>query len=130
VIIRVDLDSVVPPYEQIREQIETMAISGVLASGAPLPSIRQLAADLGVAPGTVAHAYGELASAGIVRSRTGRGTVVAARGQRVASKRAESELRSAADVFTRRVQQLGVAPAAALAVITDSLNALPGNLSA
>jgi GntR family transcriptional regulator len=120
-IIRLDADSVVPPYEQIREQIATMVISGVLPSGTPLPSIRQLAADLGVAPGTVARAYTELDTAGIVRSRTGRGTVVTGMGPPLKGRQAESELRKAAEAFSQRVQQLGVSSSKALQVIRESL---------
>jgi len=127
-IIQVDTDALVPPYEQIREQIETMAIAGLLAPGAPLPSIRQLAADLGVAPGTVARAYSELDAAGIVHSRIGRGTVVTGKGPLLKAKRAESELRKAAEAFTRRVQQLGVSSATALSVISESLNKIPGDV--
>ena len=123
-IIRLDADSVVPPYEQIREQIETMAISGVLQPGAALPSIRQLAADLGVAPGTVARAYAELDTAGIAHSRTGRGTVITGKGPRLKGKQTDAELRRAAEAFTRRVQQLGVPSRTALRAISESLASL------
>jgi GntR family transcriptional regulator len=51
----VDLDSPVPVYEQIRSQITEMVELGTLSAGAPLPTVRQLAADLGIAPGTVAR---------------------------------------------------------------------------
>ena len=120
-ILRLDAESVVPPYEQIREQIATMVISGVLAPGTPLPSIRQLAADLGVAPGTVARAYTELDNAGIVHSRTGRGTVVTGKGPQLRTKQAESELRKAAEAFTQRVRQLGVSSTKAMRAIEESL---------
>jgi DNA-binding transcriptional regulator YhcF (GntR family) len=122
--IRVDPNSLIPPYEQIREQIETMAMSGVLAPGARLPSIRQLAADLGVAPGTVAHAYGELGTSGIIQTRTGRGTVVAGKGRRLGARLAQSEVRTAAEAFTRRVHQLGVPAATALAIVSESLGSM------
>ena len=48
-ILSVDLDSPVPPYEQIRAQLTMMAASGVLPPGSRLPTIRQLAADLALA---------------------------------------------------------------------------------
>jgi DNA-binding transcriptional regulator YhcF (GntR family) len=50
---------------------------GTLSSGAPLPTVRQLAADLGVAPGTVARCYQELRLRGIVTGGRRHGTRVA-----------------------------------------------------
>lgn len=77
-IIRVDGDSPVPPYAQVQEQITTMVRSGVLPPATRLPAIRHLAADLGVASGTVARAYRELEAAGVVATRGRHGTVVQA----------------------------------------------------
>lgn len=77
--IRVDLASPVPPYEQIRSQVSALATAGVLSPGERLPTIRMLAADLGVAPGTVARAYKELEAEGTVTALRRRGTVIAQR---------------------------------------------------
>jgi DNA-binding transcriptional regulator YhcF (GntR family) len=79
VIIRVDADDAVPVYEQIRLQLLAMIASGVLAAGTQLPTIRQLAADLGLAKGTVSKAYESLLRDRAVESRGRSGTVVAAR---------------------------------------------------
>lgn len=84
-ILEVDLASAVPPYEQIRAQITALARAGALAVGARLPPIRQLAADLGVASGTVARAYRELESDGIVATRGRHGTTVIAANTDVAA---------------------------------------------
>lgn len=77
-ILRIDPHSALPPFEQIRAQIATMVQTGVLADGARLPSIRQLANDLGLASGTVARAYRELEAEGTVVTRGRHGTVVTA----------------------------------------------------
>lgn len=77
-IIRLDPDSPVPPFAQLQEQVATMIRSGVLAPDTRLPAIRHLAADLGVAAGTVARAYRELEAAGLVATRGRHGTVVQA----------------------------------------------------
>ena len=74
--ITVDLDSALPPYEQIRTQISTLISLGELAAGAKLPTVRALATDLGVATGTVARAYKELEAEGLISSRRRAGTVV------------------------------------------------------
>jgi DNA-binding transcriptional regulator YhcF (GntR family) len=76
----VDTASAIPPFEQVRAQLEAAIVAGTLAVGERLPSVRQLAADLRLAPGTVARAYAALEVAGYVETRRGGGTRVAARG--------------------------------------------------
>ncbi|MFF8513612.1 GntR family transcriptional regulator [Streptomyces sp. NPDC015492] len=71
-----DVSSPVPPYEQVRAQLADLILSGQLPIGERLPSVRQLAADLGLAAGTMARAYRELEHAGLVNSRRGAGTRV------------------------------------------------------
>ncbi|MFJ6001503.1 GntR family transcriptional regulator [Arthrobacter sp. NPDC092385] len=75
-LLRIDLSSPVPPFEQIRAGIERLIARGALDDGARLPTVRSLAADLGVATGTVARAYRELEQAGLVEGRGRRGTLV------------------------------------------------------
>lgn len=74
--ITVDLDGAVPPYEQIRRQIASLIVIGELGPGDRLPTVRALAADLGVAVGTVSRAYKELEASGALQSRRRLGTVV------------------------------------------------------
>lgn len=74
----VDPASAIPPYEQIRSQLEVLVRAGQLPPGTSLPTIRQLAHDLGLAPGTVQRAYRELEGAGLVETRRRGGTVVLA----------------------------------------------------
>jgi DNA-binding transcriptional regulator YhcF (GntR family) len=73
----VDPGSPVPPYEQLREQVTALVLAGALGPGDRLPSIRQLAGDLGLAGGTVARAYRELEADGVVTTRGRHGTTVA-----------------------------------------------------
>lgn len=72
----VDLGSATPPYEQIRAQVSSLIALGALAPGTRLPTVRSLAADLGIAAGTVARAYRELEQAGLTEARRRNGTVV------------------------------------------------------
>lgn len=78
--IQVDLRNAVPPYEQIRAQIAGHIATGTLGPGDRLPTVRDLASDLGIAIGTVQRAYRELESAGLVLSRRRHGTTVAPTG--------------------------------------------------
>ncbi|NQD89203.1 GntR family transcriptional regulator [Paenarthrobacter sp. CM16] len=74
--ITVDLSDPVPPFEQIRRQLSSLIAVGVLAPGSRLPTVRSLAADLGIAAGTVGRAYKELEQSGLIESRRRNGTVV------------------------------------------------------
>ena len=72
-----DPDDTEPPFEQLRRQVASRAASGDLAPGTRLPTVRALAAQLGVAPGTVARAYKELEADGVVVTEGRRGTSIA-----------------------------------------------------
>lgn len=76
--ITLDLDDPTPAFEQIRRRIVGHIAAGRLPIGAKLPALRQLARDLGIAVGTAAHAYRELEQAGVITTRRGAGTRVAA----------------------------------------------------
>lgn len=65
-----------PPARQIHDQIRGLIASGALSPDERLPSVRQLAKDLGLAPGTVAKAYKSLEADGYLTTRTGGGTRV------------------------------------------------------
>ena len=75
--ITVDTTSPVPPFEQIRAGIAELIAAGALTPETPLPSVRQLATDLGLAAGTVQRAYTELRLAGLVCTRSRQRVVVA-----------------------------------------------------
>ena len=66
-------------YRQIADQIRRAVVSGQLAVGDPLPSVRQLAKELVVNPNTVAKAYAELVRDGVLETQAGRGAFVAKR---------------------------------------------------
>jgi GntR family transcriptional regulator len=115
--ITVDVRSGVPPFEQIRTQIATFVTSGLLAPGTRLPTIRALAADLGVAAGTVARAYSELEAAGLVTSRRRTGTVVAER----TSAPVQDEVRAAAEVLAARARAGGLSEETVVALVRAAL---------
>lgn len=72
----IDLRTATPPFEQIQGQIVSLIAVGELPAGTRLPTVRSLAADLGVAAGTVARAYKELEASGVVTTNRRQGTVV------------------------------------------------------
>ena len=66
-------------YRQVADEIRRLIAGGALAEGESLPSVRQVAMDLGVNLNTIAGAYRELQAEGLVTIRHGSGAVVASR---------------------------------------------------
>lgn len=66
-----------PLYLQIMDEVRRALVVGTLRPEDPLPSVRELAADLAINPRTVSQAYGELEREGVVYVRRGQGTFVA-----------------------------------------------------
>ena len=73
---RLDLQSGVPVYRQIIDQVRGGIASGALAVGDQLPTVRQLAVDLSINPNTVARAYRELELGGLLETHQGTGTFI------------------------------------------------------
>ena len=109
--------SSVPPYEQVRSQIAAQITVGALAPGTKLPPVRRLAEDLTLAVNTVARAYRELETAGMVETRGRGGTVVTAGGDRV-----RSRVQDAAQRYAELVQRHGLGPDEALGYIRAALD--------
>jgi DNA-binding transcriptional regulator YhcF (GntR family) len=83
--LRINLDSPVPAYRQIVDELRIRLVSGELAQGSELPSVRRMAMDLGVHFNTVAEAYRILAEEGWLDLRHGRGARVISRDAPAAS---------------------------------------------
>ena len=67
----------VPIYQQIVNQVRYLVASGRLSAGDQLPPVRKLAEQVLVNPNTVARAYRDLESQGVIESRQGAGSFVA-----------------------------------------------------
>lgn len=100
--ITVDSSGAEPPYEQVRRQIAQGAADGSLAPGHRLPTVRQLATDLGLAANTVAKAYRALETDGVVETKGRQGTSIASR--RPAGREAEA----AAESYARLARRQGL----------------------
>lgn len=106
----VDVSNGVPPWRQVRDQLVTLIAGGQLPVGTQLPTIRQLAGDLGLANGTVARAYRELETDGVLHTGRRRGTVVAA----PPAGQPADQLRALTEEYVDRLRALGVDRDAAL----------------
>lgn len=119
----IDKASGLPIYLQIKHQVIYDMALDRLAPGAALPSIRQLAASLGVTTATIRHAYDALEAEGLVVSRPGKGVLVA---ELSADARAQVSLRQMAlgDLFRsafERARAMGYSPQEIRAAVARSL---------
>lgn len=76
---RLDLQSGVPAYRQIIDQVQGGLACGSLSAGDQLPTVRQLAVDLAINPNTVLRAYRELEIRGVLDTQQGTGTFISDR---------------------------------------------------
>nr|WP_297176985.1 GntR family transcriptional regulator [uncultured Agathobaculum sp.] len=74
--IRIDYRDGRPIYEQVVDQVESLALRGALPSGSQLPSVRQLAVELSINPNTIQRAYAELERRGVIYAAKGRGNFI------------------------------------------------------
>lgn len=98
----------VPIYKQIVSQIKHLVAARRLKEGAELPPIRALAEQLLINPNTVARAYRELETAGIVLSRRGAGTYVSEEGSPLARRERLKILNERIDGLLAEAAQLDV----------------------
>ena len=111
-IVRVDADSSVPPFEQVRSSLARQINDGTLAVGTKLPTVRQLAADVGIAPNTIARAYRELEEAGLIETRGRAGSFVGSSGDESLNR-----ARDAAVTYAQTCRALGVSAGDALRIV-------------
>ena len=78
-----------PIYEQVKDSLRRLMVTGVLAPGDQLPSVRSMASQLSIHPNTIPRAYAELESEGYVVSGTGKGSFVAEGDTQNAARKAE-----------------------------------------
>ena len=97
-----------PIHEQVRDSLRALIVSGVLASGERLPSVRELAQQLSINPNTIQRAYRSLEQEGYISSVPGKGSFTLDRGE-VDAQRRDALLRRF-DETARELLYLGVTP--------------------
>jgi DNA-binding transcriptional regulator YhcF (GntR family) len=123
-VIRIDLASPVPAYRQIANALRALLVSDAFPVGAPLPTVRQLAVDLGVHHNTVAEAYRVLAVEGWLDLRRRHGAIVLDRSRPRPARQARPSLVQRLRELTAEAQAAGLAPA----VIADTMRAVSTEL--
>ena len=94
-----------PIYEQIRDELRKLIVSGAIAADEKLPSVRALAAQLAINPNTIQRAYNQLESEGYVYSIPGKGSFAAVMDDAVAARK--KELLEQVGELLRELRSLG-----------------------
>ena len=94
-----------PIYEQIRDELRKLIVSGAIAADEKLPSVRALAAQLAINPNTIQRAYNQLESEGYVYSIPGKGSFAAVMDDAVAAR--TTELLEQGGALLRELRSLG-----------------------
>ncbi len=122
-LLAINLDDRRPIYQQIADGIRTLIASGQLGEGQALPPVRQLAGDLGVNLNTIAVAYRELQSDGLIVVKPGSGAMVASR---TAGKHSEDELRGTLRTALTQLVLEGIPRGRILELVNDELGSMKG----
>jgi DNA-binding transcriptional regulator YhcF (GntR family) len=99
----VDTSASEPPFEQLRRQLAARVGSGELPAGTRLPTVRALAAEVGLAVNTVARVYRELEADGVVVTEGRRGTFVSP-----SAATSSAGVRAAAARYVETVRRTGI----------------------
>lgn len=116
-----------PIFRQIVDGIGLAIVSGELQAGDQLPSVRTLGMQLSINPNTVARAYSELASKGLVDSRQGLGLFVSQRKQMLNRTERNKRLHDAVQRCVSEVMHLQFADEEVLSAMESQLAALHGD---
>ena len=129
--LRVSETSGVPFWRQVRDELADRIRAGMLPAGAPLPSIRELAASTLVSVITIKKAYEELETMGLVRSHQGRGTFVAEHGEEASRRALHAELAVALRALVVRAAENAMSEAELAAIFKQACaEAGPGGVEA
>lgn len=124
-VIRIDLGSPVPAYRQIANALRALLVAGSFTVGETLPTVRQLAIDLGLHHNTIAEAYRLLAEEGWLDLRRRHGAIVLDRSRPRPSREVQPSLVQRLKELTAEAQAAGLAPG----VIADSMRAVAAELA-
>lgn len=117
----VHASSGVPIYRQLVDQVEALVAGGGLRPGDVVPSVRQVAATLGINPMTVSKAWSRLEADGVLTRDRGRGMVVALRRTAVSLADRREEVQPLVDRAVTHALHLGLTPVQLVALVRKSL---------
>ena len=111
-----------PIYEQIKDGLRKLIVTGALGTGEKLPSVRSLATQLSINPNTIQRAYNELEGEGYIYSVPGKGSFAA--GNAGADESRRKELLEKLRELAAELKYLGVTGEELAALVLDASGAL------
>jgi len=123
-LLQINFKSGMPVYLQVVDQIKAAAASGTIQTGEPLPSIRPLAEELRVNRNTIAKAYTELESQGVIETIPGKGCFIKPNSSPLKKEVRRKLLTEEIDQVIVQAHHLQVAPAEFLGLVRDRLAVL------
>lgn len=124
--IQINPSDPLPIYRQIMNQVVDAIAGGQLSEGSQLPSHRELAQTLVVAPLTIKKAYDELERTGYLRMKRGQGSFITG-GPSMTNKQRLERLQPAVQALVRDASLLAIAPEALHALVASELRAADKN---
>ncbi len=107
-----------PIYEQVRDALRQLILTGAIAPGEKLPSVRELAASLAINPNTIQRSYRELEALGLINTVPGKGAFAAT--DHSAAQRRSQELLGAITDSVRELRLLGTKQDTILKAVSDA----------
>jgi len=120
--ISVDPKSSTPLYVQIKEQMRLAVASGAIKPGEQVPTVRDLATQLRINLNTVARAYRELQSEGLLTSRQGSGTFVSPDAQAISQTESRQMVRQMLDRVAATARSLQIERDELLALVAEVID--------
>ena len=120
--ISVDPKSSTPLYVQIKEQMRLAVASGAIKPGEQVPTVRDLATQLRINLNTVARAYRELQSEGLLTSRQGSGTFVSPDAQAISQAESRQMVRQMLDRIAATARSLQIERDELLALVAEVID--------
>ena len=123
--ITIDDDSGIPIWLQLRNRLIYLITSGFYETGDKLPTVREMAVELGINYNTVSKVYQDIERDGYIVSKRGKGTFVHDK-YRNTSETADNPVESLVDVFIQQCREIGVPRADIVELVERRLEALEG----
>lgn len=117
-----DLQSGIPAYLQLVQQVEAALSLGYLLEGDQLPTVKDVVSSVAINPNTVLKAYRELESRGIAAGRPGVGTFVVASPSVITQKKLAALRDSLINGWLREAKKSGLSPKAIVALFNSAIS--------
>lgn len=122
-----DIQSGIPTYLQLVQQVEAALSLGYLVEGDQLPTVKDVVSSIAINPNTVLKSYRELESRGIAAGRPGVGTFITASPQVITSNKMSALRKSLISGWLRDAKKAGLSDEAIIALFNSAMGEIVGS---